>query len=169
MANKENKTANAAETKEVKNPVTAENIEEQIMSENKMEDEIVKAAEEEIQKEKDTKKKEEYKRARMMCTYINNREYLGIRKQRKEEAAIKIALTATKEVLDKLRKGEITPREMDKELGKIAEEKNKSFTEIDNRHRELIKELKNNFPEYYSVEWEYERWSNGGSRYRWDW
>ena len=50
MANKENKTAKAAETKEVKNPVTAENIEEQIMSENKMEDEIVKAAEEEIQK-----------------------------------------------------------------------------------------------------------------------
>ena len=60
------------------------------MAENKMEDEIVKAAEEEIQKEKDEKKKSEYKRARAMCTYINNREYLGIRKQRKEEAAIKI-------------------------------------------------------------------------------
>jgi NCAIR mutase (PurE)-related protein len=165
MAKNEKNAAKAA----TKTEVTVENIEEQIMSENKMEDEIVKAAEEEIQKEKDEKKKIEYKRARAMCTYINNREYLGIRKQRKEEAAIKIALTATKEVLEKLKKGEITPREMDKELGKIAEEKNKSFTEIDNRHRELIKELKNNFPGYYSVEWEYERWSNGGSRYKWDW
>jgi len=165
MAKNEKNAAKAA----TKTEVTVENIEEQIMSENKMEDEIVKEAEEEIQKEKDEKKKIEYKRARAMCTYINNREYLGIRKQRKEEAAIKIALTATKEVLEKLKKGEITPREMDKELGKIAEEKNKSFTEIDNRHRELIKELKNNFPGYYSVEWEYERWSNGGSRYKWDW
>ena len=169
MANKENKAAKAAETKEVKNPVTAENIEEQIKSENKMEDEIVKAAEDEIQKEKDEKKKSEYKQARMMAEYINKRELLELRKRREEEKATKTALTATLDTLEKLKKGEITPREMDKELGKIAEDKNKAFSEIDNHHRELLQELKNNFPGYYSVEWEYERWSNGGRRRSWDW
>lgn len=167
MAKNEKNAAKAAETKEVKNPVTAENIEEQIKSENKMEDRILEEADKEYANEKDAKKKEEYKDAKAMVEYINKRELLELRKRRKEEDATKTALTATKEVLDKLGNKEITPREMDKQLGKIAEEKNKAFTEIDNYHRELLQELKNNFPTRYSVEWEYERWSNGGRRHSW--
>lgn len=171
MANKnDNKAAaKAAETKEVKNPVTESNIEEQIKSANKMEDDIVKAAEEALQKEKDDKKKQEMKEAIVMAEYINKRELLELRKRREEEKATKTALSATLETLEKLKKGEITPREMDIEMGKIAEDKAKAFNEIDNHHRELLKELQANFPGYYSVEWEYERWSNGGRRRRWDW
>lgn len=173
MANKNDKKA-AAAAAETKAPVanteiTSENIEEQIKSENKMEDTIVAAAEAELQKEKDDKKKAELKSAIVMVDYINKRELLGLRKRRDEEKATKAALTATKEVLDDIKAGKITPREADKKLAEIADNKRKEFNAIDEKNRELLRELQGNYPSYYSTEWEYERWASGGCRRSWNW
>ena len=173
MANKNEKKA-AAAAAETKAPVanteiTSENIEEQIKSENKMEDTIVAAAEAELQKEKDDKKKSELKQAIVMVDYINKRELLGLRKRRDEEKATKAALTATKEVLDDIKAGKITPREADKKLAEIAENKRKEFNAIDGKNRDLLRELQNNYPSYYSTEWEYDRWAAGCTRRSWNW
>lgn len=156
------KNANAQET-------TVDNIEEQIKSGNKMEEDIVKAAEAEIKKEKDEKKKQQMKLAILEATYINSRELLELRKRRKEANATKEALAATKEALDELKSGKITPREYENKIAEVAKKKGEDFRNIDKNHQEMVNELKGNFPNYYSLEWEYERWSHNGRTSRYDW
>lgn len=175
MAKDKKNAAPAAKTEEQKAQVnngqetTVENIEEQIKSANKMEEDIVKAAEEQIKKEKDDKKKQEMKLAILEATYINNRELLELRKRRKEANATKEALAATKENLDALKGGKLTPREYEKALSEVAKKKAEEFQKIDKNHQELVKELQDNFPNYYSLEWEYERWSRTGHAPRFTW
>lgn len=167
MAKNNKNAAPAAQTEEQKtaqvtNPTIDENnIEEQIKSANKMEDDIVKAAEEQIQKEKDDKKKAQMKEAILEAEYINKRELLELRKRRKESTATKEALTASKEALDELKGGKLTPREYEKKMVEVAKKKREAFDTIDKDHRELLQELKSNFPSYNCLEWEYERWSEG--------
>ena len=159
---------NVKNTEDVKNTVelTADNIEEQIKSNNKMEDSIVSAAKEQIKKEADERKQNTMKIAILEATYINNRELLELRKRRKEATATKEALTETKKALDKLTSGEITPREYEKEVNEIRKKKANAFSEIEKNHNELVRELRDNFPNSYSFEWEYDRWSeNRVSRY----
>lgn len=159
---------NVKNTEDVKNTVelTADNIEEQIKSNNKMEDSIVSAAKEQIKKEADERKQNTMKIAILEATYINNRELLELRKRRKEATATKEALTETKKSLDKLTSGEITPREYEKEVNEIRKKKATAFSEIEKNHNELVCELRDNFPNSYSFEWEYDRWSeNRVSRY----
>lgn len=159
---------NVKNTEDVKNTVelTADNIEEQIKSNNKMEDSIVSAAKEQIKKEADERKQNTMKIAILEATYINNRELLELRKRRKEATATKEALTETKKSLDKLTSGEITPREYEKEVNEIRKKKATTFGEIEKNHNELVRELRDNFPNSYSFEWEYDRWSeNRVSRY----
>ena len=175
MAKDNKKAAEAAEKKEQKtaqvtNPVIDEtNIEEQIKSANKMEDDIVKAAEEQIQKEKDDKKKRQMKEAILEAEYINKRELLELRKRRKESTATKEALTASKEALDELKGGKLTPREYEKKMIEVAKTKHEAFNKIDTDHSELLQELKSNFPSYNCLEWEYERWTEGYRHNHYDW
>ena len=163
MAKNEKNAAKAA----TKTEVTVENIEEQIKSDNKMEDSIVAQAEADLQKEKDDKKKAEMKEALVMAEFINKRELLKIRKPREEEKVIKEALNATKEYLDKLRAGEITPRQYDAAMFEVSKKRRDEFNKIDEKYRNLVIELKNNFPSYYSPDWEYERWCDGSRRRSW--
>lgn len=159
---------NVKNTEDVKNTVelTADNIEEQIKSNNKMEDSIVSAAKEQIKKEADERKQNTMKIAILEATYINNRELLELRKRRKEAAATKEALTETKNALDELSSGKITPREYEKKVDEVRKKKATAFGEIEKNHNELVRELRDNFPNSYSIEWEYNRWSeNRVSRY----
>lgn len=163
MAKNEKNAAKAA----TKAEVTVENIEEQIHSDNKMEDSIVAQAEADLQKEKDEKKKQELKEALVMAEYINKRDVLKIKKPRDEEKVIKEALNASKENLDKLRSGEITPRQYDAAMLEVSKKRRDEFNKIDEKYRKLVIELKNNFPSYYSPDWEYERWCDGSHRRSW--
>lgn len=159
---------NVKNTEDVKNTVelTADNIEEQIKSSNKMEDSIVSAAKEQIKKEADERKQATMKTAILEATYINNRELLELRKRRKEATATKEALTETKNALDELSSGKITPREYEKKVDEVRKKKSTAFNEIEKNHNELVRELRDNFPNNYSFEWEYDRWSeNRVSRY----
>lgn len=161
MAKTEKNAAKAA------TETTVENIEQQIKSENKMEDAIVAEAEKELQKEKDDKKKNEMKKALVMAEYINKRELLQLRKRRAEEKITKETLTATKENLDKLKKGEITPRAYDQALFELSKKRHEEFNKVDEEYKNLVRELNDNFPSYYSYEWEYERWAEGCRRPSW--
>ena len=163
MAKNEKNAAKAA------TETTVENIEQQIKDGNKMEDAIVAAAEADLQKEKDEKKKAEMKDALVMAEYINKRELLQLRKRRAEEKVTKETLSATKENLDKLRSGAITPKQYDAALFEVSKKRREEFNKIDEEHRNLIQELKDNFPNHYSPDWEYERWCEGCRRRSWGW
>lgn len=167
MAKDKKAAAAAAETKEQKTAqvangqeTTVENIEEQIKSENKFGENVLAEAEAQIQKEKDEKKVRELKDRICKADYVNKRELLELKKRRKEANATKESLTATKEALDKLKGGEITPVEYDKMLKEIDKKKYDDFNEIDKAHNELVTELRNGYNGYYSFDWEYERRCN---------
>lgn len=159
---------NAAKPAAKATEVTVENIEEQIYSDNKMEDSIVAQAEADLQKEKDDNKKNEMKEALVMAEFINKREVLQLKKRREEEKVTKETLNATKENLDKLKAGELTPRQYDAAMLEVSKKRRDEFNNIDEKYRNLIVELKNNFPSYYSVDWEYERWCDGCRRRSWN-
>lgn len=163
MAKNEKNAAKAAESQ----AITVENIKEQIESENKMEDAIVAEAEKELQKEKDDKKKKEMKNALVMAEYINKREVLQLRKRRAEEKITKETLTATKDNLEKLRKGELTPNSFTNALFDLSKKRRDEFNKVDEEYRNLVSELNNNFPSYYSPNWEYERWADSCRRPSW--
>ena len=145
-------------TVETPKDITVESIEEQIKSANKMEETIVELAEKEIKEEQDAKKKSDLKRAILQATYINSRELLELKKRRAEEKVTKRCLEGTLEALTELKGGKITPLEYDKKINDLVEDKRKDFKEIDDKHVELVKELRDNFPNYYSIDWEYNNW-----------
>lgn len=154
-----------AKNKNVKTPtvetpkdITVESIEEQIKSANKMEETIVELAEKEIKEEQDAKKKSDLKRAILQATYINSRELLELKKRRAEEKVTKKCLEGTLEALTDLKSGKITPLEYDKKIKDLVNDKRNDFKEIDDKHVELVKELRDNFPNYYSIDWEYNNW-----------
>lgn len=145
-------------TVETPKDITVESIEEQIKSANKMEETIVELAEKEIKEEQDQKKKSDLKRAILQATYINSRELLELKKRRAEEKVTKKCLEGTLEALTELKSGKITPLEYDKKINDLVKDKRNDFEEIDNKHVELVKELRDNFPNYYSIDWEYNNW-----------
>ena len=145
-------------TVETPKDITVESIEEQIKSANKMEETIVELAEKEIKEEQDANKKSDLKLAILQATYINSRELLELKKRRAEEKVTKRCLEGTLEALTELKSGKITPLEYDKKINDLVEDKRKDFKEIDDKHVELVKELRDNFPNYYSIDWEYNNW-----------
>lgn len=145
-------------TVETPKDVTVESIEEQIKSANKMEETIVELAEKEIKEEQDEKKKSDLKRAILQATYINSRELLELKKRRAEEKVTKKCLEGTLEALNELKSGKLTPLEYDKKIKDLVKDKRNDFEDIDNKHIELVKELRDNFPNYYSMDWEYNNW-----------
>ena len=120
-----------------------------------------------LKRSKDDKKKGEMKEALVMAEFINKREVLQLKRRRDEEKVTKDTLNATKENLDKLRSGELTPRQYDAAMMETSKKRRDEFNKIDEKYRNLIAELKNNFPNYYSVDWEYERWCDGSHRRSW--
>lgn len=145
-------------TVETPKDITVESIEEQIKSANKMEETIVELAEKEIKEEQDAKKKSDLKRAILQATYINSRELLELKKRRAEEKVTKKCLEGTLDALTELKSGKITPLEYDKKINDLVNDKRNDFKEIDDKHVELVKELRDNFPNYYSIDWEYNNW-----------
>lgn len=158
---KEVKNTKATEVKNatvVENNTNAvENIETVIKNENKMDEKALSMAQEQIQKEKDERKAEILKNAICKADYINKRELLELRKRRKEEAITKKTLAESKALLDDLIAGKLTPSEYEKKLQESDNEKRKSSNEVDENHRSLIQELRDNYPSYYCYDWEFER------------
>lgn len=155
MAKETKKAAPAAEKKVVE--TTVENIVDQIKAGNKFDEAILNEAEEQIKKEADEKKVNMLKDRICKADYVNKRELLELRKRRAEEKVTKTALSETKDALDKLKSGEITPTEYDKVLKEIDNKKFNGFREVEKEHNTNVQELRNGYSDYYSYDWEYER------------
>lgn len=146
--------------KETKKPasevvvVTEDNVMEQIKNGNLLKEANVKAAIEEIEKQKDDKQKKEA--MDMICTakYNNSKALLELRARRREEKNNKEFLTATKNVLDEVLGGKITPTDYKKKREDLREEFRKKNRESDNQLREEMQELRESFEGRWQYWWD---------------
>lgn len=146
--------------KETKKPasemvvVTEDNVMEQIKNGNLLKEANVKAAIEEIEKQKDDKQKKEA--IDMICTakYSNSKALLELRARRREEKNNKEFLTATKNVLDEALGGKITPTDYKKKREDLREEFRKKNRESDNQLREEMQELRESFEGRWQYWWD---------------
>lgn len=146
--------------KETKKPaseivvVTEDNVMEQIKNGNLLKEANVKAAIEEIEKQKDDKQKKEA--MDMICTakYSNSKALLELRARRREEKNNKEFLTATKNVLDEVLGGKITPTDYKKKREDLREEFRKKNRESDNQLCEEMQELRESFEGRWQYWWD---------------
>lgn len=134
--------------------VTEENVLDQIKNGNLMKEANVKAAIDEIEKQKDEKQKNEA--INMICTakYNNSKALLELRARRREEKNTKEYLTKTKELLDSVLAGKITPTEYNKKRDELREEFRKKNRESDNQLAEEMQELRNSFEGRWQYWWD---------------
>lgn len=146
--------------KETKKPasevvvVTEDNVMEQIKNGNLLKEANVKAAIKEIEKQKDDKQKKEA--MDMICTakYSNSKALLELRARRREEKNNKEFLTATKNVLDDVLGGKITPTDYKKKREDLREEFRKKNRESDNQLSEEMQELRESFEGRWQYWWD---------------
>lgn len=149
MAKTENKKT------EVKNTVVDEtNVLDTIKNGNKMPDGLADEVKKEIAEEEKNKKKSILKEKIMKAGYWNKKELLQLRQRRREEKATKEALTRSKEQLDKLASGEITPTEYEDLLKKSQQEKTKAIQDSNEEYRKELRELQNSLEGDYVWDWD---------------
>lgn len=149
MANKENKKT------EVKNTVVDEtNVLDTIKNGNKMPEGLADEVKKEIAEEEKKKKKSILKEKIMKAGYWNKKELLQLRQRRREEKATKEALTRSKEQLDKLASGEITPTEYEDLLKKSQQEKTKAIQDSNEEYCKELRELQNSLEGDYVWDWD---------------
>lgn len=165
MAKQNPKPAPAKVEQPATTVATNDNIMEEIRNKNIGEASMVKIAQQQIKDEQDKRLIEDKKRKISEAMYINAKARLMLRARRREEAATKEYLTKTKELLDELtgtvnEKGEtvkeptLTIFQYEDRRREITKEKDKAFAESDRQFREELKELRYQFPNYYSYEWD---------------
>ena len=115
--------------------VTEENVLDQIKNGNLMKETNVKAAIDEIK-------------------YSNSKALLELRARRREEKNTKEYLTKTKELLDSVLAGKITPTEHKKQRDDLREEFRKKNRESDNQLTEEMQELRNSFEGRWQYWWD---------------
>lgn len=165
MAKDNKKAAQAAAENNKKEQTTAqvettvENIEEQIRSGNKFNEDLAEKAKKRNSEKEEERKVAELATAQSVARYCNKRELLELKKRRKEEKATKTCLEKTKELLDKLEGGELTKVQYDKEIKAAYKAKFDEFNEIQKWFDELVKELRESF-DGWNGEWEYNSRNN---------
>lgn len=148
MAKETKKPANTAVT------VTEDNVMEQIKNGNILAEANVKAAIEEIQKQKDEKQKKEAMDMICRAKYLNNKALLELRARRREEKNNKEYLTETKNILDEVLGGKITPIEYKKKCDDLREEFRKKNRESDKQLSEEMQELRESFEGRWQYWWD---------------
>lgn len=147
----------AKETKKPANTtvaVTEDNVMEQIKNGNILAEANVKAAIEEIQKQKDEKQKKEAMDMICRAKYLNNKALLELRARRREEKNNKEYLTETKNILDEVLGGKITPIEYKKKCEDLREEFRKKNRESDKQLSEEMQELRESFEGRWQYWWD---------------
>lgn len=148
MAKETKKPASAAVA------VTEDNVMDQIKNGNILAEANVKAAIEEIQKQKDEKQKKEAMDMICRAKYLNNKALLELRARRREEKNNKEYLTETKNILDEVLGGKITPIEYKKKCEDLREEFRKKNRESDKQLSEEMQELRESFEGRWQYWWD---------------
>jgi hypothetical protein len=147
----------AKETKKSASEVvvaTEENVLDQIKNGNLLKEANVKAALEEIEKQKDEKQKKEAMNMICVAKYQNSKALLELRARRREEKNTKEFLTETKNILDEVLGGKITPTDYNKKRDDLREEFRKKNRESDKQLSEEMQELRESFEGRWQYWWD---------------
>jgi len=170
---KEEKKKGAAASEE---KVDGKGASAEVISSNLLTDKAIKAALEEIEKEKDEKKKDQAKKALCIATYVNRKIRLQLQQRRREDDITKEKLDASKKLTERLigfeceikdgvlvptdkkvdAKDRLTPNQLEEETRKLNEEFDNKFRESTKTYDEAVRELRNSFEgsyRYYLNEW----------------
>lgn len=142
------------ETKVTGIVVNEDNVLDSIKNGNKMPEGLAKEVMDNIAKEERDKKSSELKQTILKASYWNKKELLQLRSRRREEKITKEALSRSKEALDKLCGGEITPTEYNKLLDESNQAKRKAVADSNNIFKEELAELKNSLAGNYVWDWD---------------
>lgn len=166
MAKQNQKAAAAAQTVQtpvVENP-TEDNVMEEIRNKNIGEANLAVLAKEQLKDEQNKRLIEDKKRKIAEAEYINMKARLMLRARRREANATKEYLKETKEILDQLtgttnEKGEVVPPTLtifqyEDKRREITKKKNEAFRDSDRQFSEEVKELRYQYPSYWSYEWD---------------
>lgn len=149
MANKETKTTKSAAT-----VINEDNVLDNLKNANKMPEGLADEVQKEIEEEEKKKKKSILKTAILKAGYWNMKEYLQLRQRRREEKITKEALARSKDSLDKLKAGEITPNEYEELLKTSQKTKSDAVTESNREFRKELSELQNSLSGDYVWDWD---------------
>lgn len=142
------------ETKVTGTVVNEDNVLDSIKNGNKMPEGLAKEVMDNIAKEERDKKSSELKQTILKASYWNKKELLQLRSRRREGNITKEALVRSKEALDKLCGGEITPTEYNKLLDESNQVKRKAVADSNNVFKEELAELKNSLAGNYVWDWD---------------
>ena len=151
-------------------------VENAIHTGNQIMDTHVASAMEEINKEKDDRKKKQAKRMICVATYTNRKTLLQLQQRRREDDITKEKLNSTKDLLERalgveceIKDGEcvptdkkiaadkrLTPDEFEREARKLDEEIAKKISESDKKYNTALEELRNSYEGEYR--WYIDRW-----------
>lgn len=134
--------------------ITEDNVMEQIKNGNLLKEANVKAAIDEIEKQKDEKQKKEAMDMICIAKYSNSKALLELRARRREEKNNKEFLTSTKTLLDDALGGKITPTDYKKKRVELREEFRKKNSESDNQLSEEMEELRTSFEGRWQYWWD---------------
>lgn len=158
-----------AKEKEEKKGQEPAGVENAIKTGNQITDKAIQSALEEINKEKDDKKKREAKKQLCIATYVNRKTLLQLQQRRREDVITKEKLDASKTLLERLlgveceiKDGEciptnkkidaklvLTPIEHETETKKMEEESRKKVQESDKEFENAMRELRNSYEGEY--------------------
>lgn len=144
-------TKKAVETTAV---VDENNVMDQVKNGNLLKQENVKAALEKIEQEKDEKQQAEARRMIMCAQYTNIKELIQLRARRREEKTTKEALVKSKENLDNVLAGKITPTEYRTQKSTLAAEKRKAMNESEEQLSKDLRELRESYAGNFSWDWD---------------
>lgn len=162
MAKKVNEPQNAAQ---VTTPEVEDKTMDQIRSNNIGEASLTVLANQQIKDEQNKRLVEDKKRKILEAQYINMKARLMLRARRREENATKTYLSETKELLDELtgivdEKGNVTKQpsltifQYEEKRREITKKKEKAFNDSDKQFRDELKELRYQYPNYWSYDWD---------------
>lgn len=144
-------------------------VESSIKTGNQITDKAIAAALEEINKEKDDRKKREAKKQLCVGTYVNRKTLLQLQQRRREDDITKEKLSTSKSLLERLlgveceiKDGEciptkkkidakllLTPTEHETETKKMEEEFRKKVMESNKQFDDAMRELRNSYEGEY--------------------
>lgn len=162
MAKKVNEPQNAAQ---VTNPEVEDKTMDEIRSKNIGEASLTALAKQQIEDEQNKRLVEDKKKKILEAQYINMKARLMLRARRREESATKTYLSETKEILDELtgivdEKGNVTKQpsltifQYEERRREITKKKEKAFNDSDKQLRDELRELRYQYPNYWSYDWD---------------
>lgn len=137
--------------------LNVENVMDVVRNGNLIDEEVIKLGDEKDDQEAKERKVREYRRAKNQSKYSNLKDLLTLRARRREEKITKEKLGISKELFDDLCAGKITPNEYEEKRKESLKEIKKKFDESEKQLHKEIQELQEQFPGYWSWEWD-SRW-----------